>query len=92
MGQPAHDKAAESDAAATLPCLQGRPPKHCLVCAATRRELSGWGQKRITIVKAKASGGRRSTASLQGCDAWSLSTIELSSSVAVHHQQYGLRR
>lgn len=88
----AHDKAAESDAAGTAPRLQGRPPKHCLVCAATRRELSGWGQRRITIVKAKASGGRRRTASLQGWDACSRSSIELPPRVAVHHQQYELRR
>ena len=43
--------------AAARPSLrQGRPPKHCLVSAATRREMSGWGEKRITVAKAKARG------------------------------------
>ena len=31
----------------------GRPPRHCLVSAATRRELSAWGLQRIGQKKAK---------------------------------------
>ena len=36
--------------------FQGRPPRHCLVSAATRSELTSWRWQRISASKAKVGG------------------------------------
>jgi len=37
---------------------QGQPLRHCLVSAATRAELSGWNQHRVSAAKAKVGAVR----------------------------------